>query len=118
MLPEDVGFKVGANSRIKYLVLQVHYINVETIDKGLLKKKYCFFIASLIIFFESAKCNQLSLIYRHFNSKRNSISTVKPRLNLLYLPSLGLVDTFLLSVRQGIEILIHRAHGLKMFSNN
>ena len=37
MLPEDVGFKVGANSRIKYLVLQVHYINVETIDKGLLK---------------------------------------------------------------------------------
>ena len=33
MLPPDVGFKVGANSRIKYLVLQVHYINIETIDK-------------------------------------------------------------------------------------
>ena len=33
MLPPDVGFKVGANSRIKYLVLQVHYINIETIEK-------------------------------------------------------------------------------------
>ena len=43
MLPEDVGFKVGTNSRIKYLVLQVHYINVETIDKGLLKDFFFFF---------------------------------------------------------------------------
>ncbi len=25
MLPEGVGFRVGANSRIKYLVLQVNY---------------------------------------------------------------------------------------------
>jgi len=24
---------VGANSQIKYLVLQVHYINIDTIDK-------------------------------------------------------------------------------------
>jgi peptidylglycine monooxygenase len=34
MLPKDVGFKIGANSRIKYLVIQVHYINIEGIDKN------------------------------------------------------------------------------------
>ena len=34
MLPSGVGFKVGANTRIKYLVLQTHYINVETIPTG------------------------------------------------------------------------------------
>jgi len=32
MLPPNTGFKVGAGSKIKYLVLQVHYINIEDID--------------------------------------------------------------------------------------
>jgi len=28
-LPEDVGFKVGGDSPVRYLVLQVHYSNVD-----------------------------------------------------------------------------------------
>ena len=35
MLPEGVAFKVGADSKIKFLVLQVHYINVDAIGKSL-----------------------------------------------------------------------------------
>ena len=31
-LPEGVGFRVGANSNIKYLVLQVHYASTDYID--------------------------------------------------------------------------------------
>eukprot|EP00105_Crassostrea_gigas_P021967 XP_011441308.1 PREDICTED: peptidylglycine alpha-hydroxylating monooxygenase-like [Crassostrea gigas] len=37
-LPKDVGFKVGGDSDIKYLVLQVHYKNV---DNFLPPSKYC-----------------------------------------------------------------------------
>ncbi|XP_070543295.1 peptidyl-glycine alpha-amidating monooxygenase B-like [Ptychodera flava] len=33
-LPEDVGFKVGGNSHSKYLVLQVHYNNVDSFRAG------------------------------------------------------------------------------------
>jgi peptidylglycine monooxygenase len=29
VLPEDVSFKLGGNTDIKYLVLQVHYANVD-----------------------------------------------------------------------------------------
>lgn len=28
-LPEDVGFKVGKDSPIKYIVLQVHYASID-----------------------------------------------------------------------------------------
>jgi peptidylglycine monooxygenase len=28
-LPEDVAFKIGSNTNVKYLVLQVHYANVD-----------------------------------------------------------------------------------------
>ena len=31
-LPEGVGFRVGANSKIKYLVLQVHYASTDYIE--------------------------------------------------------------------------------------
>ncbi|XP_066599733.1 peptidylglycine alpha-hydroxylating monooxygenase [Prorops nasuta] len=34
MLPEGVGFKVGADSTIKYLVLQVHYLKVDQFKNG------------------------------------------------------------------------------------
>ncbi|KAK0166496.1 hypothetical protein PV328_004911 [Microctonus aethiopoides] len=34
MLPDNVGFKVGANSPIKYLVLQVHYAHIERFKHG------------------------------------------------------------------------------------
>lgn len=33
-LPKDVGFKVGKNSPIKYLVLQVHYAHVDQFRDG------------------------------------------------------------------------------------
>lgn len=33
-LPKDVGFKVGKNSPIKYLVLQVHYAHIEKFHDG------------------------------------------------------------------------------------
>ena len=33
-LPDGVGFKIGQDSRIKYLVLQVHYINIDSIPKS------------------------------------------------------------------------------------
>lgn len=33
-LPEDVGFKVGYESPIKYIVLQVHYANIEKFKDG------------------------------------------------------------------------------------
>jgi len=33
-LPDDVGFRVGADSSIKYLVLQVHYAHVDKIGSG------------------------------------------------------------------------------------
>ncbi|XP_044740920.1 peptidylglycine alpha-hydroxylating monooxygenase [Chrysoperla carnea] len=33
-LPEGVGFKVGAKSKIKYLVLQVHYANINQFQDG------------------------------------------------------------------------------------
>ena len=33
MLPPETAFKVGRDSKIRHLVLQVHYINVEEIDK-------------------------------------------------------------------------------------
>jgi peptidylglycine monooxygenase len=33
-LPKDVGFKVGKNSPIKYLVLQVHYAHIEKFKDG------------------------------------------------------------------------------------
>lgn len=34
-LPEGVGFKVGKNSPIKYLVLQVHYAHIEHFSDGI-----------------------------------------------------------------------------------
>ncbi|XP_026472678.1 peptidylglycine alpha-hydroxylating monooxygenase-like isoform X1 [Ctenocephalides felis] len=33
-LPQDVGFKVGKNSTIKYLVLQVHYAHIDKFKDG------------------------------------------------------------------------------------
>lgn len=36
-LPEGVGFKVGGNSPIKYLVLQIHYSSIEPF-KGTFEK--------------------------------------------------------------------------------
>ena len=35
ILPKDVAFKVGGNTHIKYLVMQVHYANIDSF-KGLL----------------------------------------------------------------------------------
>lgn len=34
ILPDGVGFKVGKDTSIKYLVLQVHYSNVEVFEDG------------------------------------------------------------------------------------
>jgi peptidylglycine monooxygenase len=35
LLPEGVGFKMGSDSRIKYLVLQTHYVNLAALpDEG------------------------------------------------------------------------------------
>ncbi|KAL7302785.1 hypothetical protein TKK_0004826 [Trichogramma kaykai] len=34
ILPPDVGFKVGAKSRVKYLVLQVHYAHIDQFADG------------------------------------------------------------------------------------
>lgn len=32
-LPEGVGFKIGEDSKAKYLILQMHYINIDSIPK-------------------------------------------------------------------------------------
>lgn len=34
ILPDDVGFKIGGNSPIKYLVLQVHYAHIDVFKDG------------------------------------------------------------------------------------
>lgn len=39
MLPPDTAFKVGGDSQIRHLVLQVHYINVENVEYGAEKDK-------------------------------------------------------------------------------
>lgn len=41
-LPKDVGFAIGGDSDIKYLVLQVHYANVDNLQEG--EKDYSGFI--------------------------------------------------------------------------
>lgn len=48
-LPEGVGFKVGKNSPIKYLVLQVHYAHMEQFKGSL--KLYCFILFLIFLVF-------------------------------------------------------------------
>jgi Copper type II ascorbate-dependent monooxygenase, N-terminal domain len=45
-LPENVGFKVGKDSPIKYIVLQVHYAHVEKF-KGSFVYRRCLFSSSM-----------------------------------------------------------------------
>lgn len=49
ILPKDVAFKVGGDTDIKYLVLQVHYADVEQF-KGF-KINYFIYLIKLIIYF-------------------------------------------------------------------
>lgn len=53
LLPEGVGFKVGGDSPIQYLVLQVHYVNTERFkgDLSLQFKIHISIICFIIYFF-------------------------------------------------------------------
>jgi peptidylglycine monooxygenase len=59
-LPENVGFKVGKDSPIKYIVLQVHYAHVEKFKGLFADRKYLFFFSLLkLVWFFGFFCFQM-----------------------------------------------------------
>lgn len=52
-LPPDVGFQIGKNTAIKYLVLQVHYATVDKFAGIIFWRLSCEFL--IIFFFQMAQ---------------------------------------------------------------